>query len=613
MKMWNNFNLVKRSRLTPTNLQIQKNCLIIGDIYKKHLLVTALPRIFDIGMLSVYTSNPSIKVLMRTEKMTMNCAALLKKEYNEKNREYNKAGYDPQKRQLLEEELRSLNTYIQEIIQNGDTTHNVIIIFTVQANSQKELESRAYELKLRLQSDGFKVSGVNLMQENLFRMGVPIFFDSKLPSTVEQNIGIPLPSLGLAGLWPFVFETMKDTEGLILGYETGNHGIICFDPYYYRNSKAQAKQEQRMNGNMVVVGRSGAGKTTTMDLIILYLIRTKKKIIWIDPENKNYRMTKKYDGSFINWGRKNNIINIFDLKPISVEEDEDASIMWDSEVAIYNVVDEIKITLRYLMPSISEDTLSIIGNITKLTYQHVGIPITGSFKGLTREKFPTFSDFNDVIEAEIKKESIKKTATKRLTLLEDLKLKISPLLNEWSMYFNGKTTIDISDETGALISFGTKVLYNKEANLKNALNRIMYQYAWSLCLDDREDSAFIFDEAHTEIHDANTALLIAQFVRRSRKYRNLSVIGTQEPKDFAVEDVIIHGKSIFNSSTYKIIMSLEHDAVNDLRKLCKLNASECNLIEQFLQGDALFIAGNRRIPIHVLATEHELADMGSDV
>ena len=611
--MLNNYNLVRKSRLTPTNLQIKSTHLVIGDVYKKSLLVTQLPRIFDVGMLSVYTSNPSIKVFMRTEKMKLNCAALLKKEYNEKKREFDTAGYDPQKQQLLSDELRSLNTYIQEIIQNGDMTHNVIIIFTVQADNQKELESRAKDLQMRLQSDGFKVTGVNLMQENLMRVGTPIFKDSLLPDVIEQNIGIPLPSLGLAGLWPFIFETMKDPDGFIMGYETGNHGIICFDPYFYRNNKRQAVVEKRMNGNMVLVGASGAGKTTTMDLIVLYLRRMKKKLIWIDPENKNQYMTKKYGGTYVNWGRKNNIINIFDLKPISVEDDEDPSIMWDTETAIFNVVDDIKITLRYLIPSIADDTLNIIGDVAKLTYKKAGIPLTGSFKGLSYNDYPTFSDFDLIIDQEIKKESKKKTITKRLDLLEDLKLKITPLLNEWSMYFNGHTTINISDDPGQIISFGTKVLYNKSTNLKNALNRIMYQFAWSLCLDDTEDSAFLFDEAHTQIHDVITAELIAQFVRRSRKYRNLSIIGTQEPKDFAVDQVLIHGKSNFNRSTYKIIMSLEHDAVNDLCKLCTLNDNECNLIEQFLQGDALFIAGNRRIPMHVVATDRELSEMGSKV
>lgn len=609
----NNFDLVKKSRLTPTNLQIKNNHYVIGDQFRKSLLVTALPRCFETGMMSMYVSNPSIKVFMKTSKMTMNCAALLKKEYNEKNEEYKKSSNDPHRRQTLEDELISLNTYIQEIVQNGDTTHNLIIIFTVQSDNLKGLNEKTQDLKLKLQADGFKTISANLMQENLMRVATPIFMGSNLPKTIEDNIGIPLPSLGLAGTWPFVFETLKDPSGFILGHEAGNHGIICYDPFFYRNNKKESLETNRLNGNLILVGKSGSGKTTTMDLIVRFLIRTKKKIVWIDPENKNQYMTKKYGGTYINWGRKNNIINIFDLKPISVEDDEDPAIMWDTETAIYNVVDDIKIIMRYLTPSISDDTLSIIGDIAKLTYAKAGIPLHGSFKGLGYMDYPIFSDFDKTIDEEIKECGGKKRVAKREELLQDLKLKIMPILNEWSMYFNGHTTVNFADNERQIISFGTKVLYNKSDNLKNALNRIMYQYAWALCLDDNEDSAFLFDEAHTQIHDEVSAELVAQFVRRSRKYRNLGVIGTQEPKDFAVDKVLIHGKSMFNSSCYKIIMQLERDAITDLKKLCTLNENECNLIEQFHQGDALFVCGSRRIPMHVTPTDNELAEMGSKV
>ena len=56
----------------------------------------------------------------------------------------------------------------------------------------------------------------------------PLFVDSLLPAAVEKNIGIPLPSLGLAGLYPFVFETLKDRDGFLLGHELMNKGAILF-------------------------------------------------------------------------------------------------------------------------------------------------------------------------------------------------------------------------------------------------------------------------------------------------------------------------------------------------------------------------------------------------
>ena len=48
----------------------------------------------------------------------------------------------------------------------------------------------------------------------------------------------------------------------------------------------------------------------------------------------------------------------------------------------------------------------------------------------------------------------------------------------------------------------------------------MYNYAWSLCIDNDEWSYFILDEAHVNILEGAIASLTAQFVRRARKYEN---------------------------------------------------------------------------------------------
>jgi hypothetical protein len=46
-------------------------------------------------------------------------------------------------------------------------------------------------------------------------------------------------------------------------------------------------------------------------------------------------------------------------------------------------------------------------------------------------------------------------------------------------------------------------------------------------------------------------------------------------------------------------------------KLERINPTEADLIQDLNQGDALFICGDRRIPIHVMATNAELREMGA--
>ena len=97
--------------------------------------------------------------------------------------------------------------------------------------------------------------------------------------------------------------------------------------------------------------------------------------------------------------------------------------------------------------------------------------------------------------------------------------------------------------------------------------------------------------------------MIEQFVRRSRKYQNATILATQEVHDFTDEKILTSGKAIFNSSTYKVIMNLERDGIEDLMKLTTLTDGEARLIDGFHMGEAILIAGNKRIPIQIKVTD----------
>ena len=103
--------------------------------------------------------------------------------------------------------------------------------------------------------------------------------------------------------------------------------------------------------------------------------------------------------------------------------------------------------------------------------------------------------------------------------------------------------------------------------------------------------------------------MIGQFQRRSRKYHNVTILGTQEPHDFADPRVLAEGKAIFNNASYKLILGLDKDATKDLRKLTALSDNEIKRIARFSQGDAILIAGNKRLPIEIKATPDQLALM----
>jgi DNA helicase HerA-like ATPase len=610
-------NMIEKSKLAPTGLKVLPKYMMIGDKYIENILVTSLPPLYALGLLCEFLNDPSIKLYVKLQKSDLNMQKILTKDINDKKRRYDKTHDETEKRKILTE-LESQQEYINEVINLNDRTHNLTIIFQLSADDPTELKDERDKLKARLKVRGFSVTDGLLLQEQLFKLATPLFLMSGMNSTIEENIGVPLTSEGVAGLYPWVYETLNDPKGFLFGEELQNHGKIIFDVFYYLNEPKQARYANRLNGNVIVTGAAGSGKTTAMSLIIRQMIKNKVMTIWIDPENKNEQLTRKYGGTYISWGQKENRINVFDLKPISSDDDsEDQSRMWDTELAVNYVIEDVGNVLKFLFPALSEDALSFIGMLVKKSYAKVGIcpDASGSwasFRSKTYEDMPTFSTFDQVLSEEIERRKELAGEEENLRYLNELKRKMQRVLNEWSEYLNGYTTIRLNPSGRMIVSFGTKKLFDSSEELQNALYYIMFGYSWTLCLDDSYKSAFVVDEAHALIHRGNTSRLLSQFVRRSRKYKNVMVIGTQEPHDFADSRIITDGKAIFNNSAYKIVLGMNNDATNDLNKLESINENEAYWIENFGQGDALMIiGGQRRITIHVTPTRNELAEMGA--
>lgn len=613
-------NMIQRSKLAPTAFNVNRDMrsLCVGDKFISSLLVTSLPPRFYLGYLCDYLKNPNIKVFVKISKSSDNLVRMLNKHYQQTMERLEKA-HDETERHRLMLDLETQQAYISDVTHKGDRTHNIIIIFQVVADNLKELNDEKKSLKAALSNDQFRVIDGLMLQEELFKLVTPLFIDSGMNSNILDNIGIPLTSESVAGLYPWIFETLNDPKGYLFGEELQNGGKIFLDLFYYLNNHEEAKYSNRVSGNVIVVGRAGSGKTTGMNLLIREQIKNKIPIVWVDPENKNAQLTKLYGGTFIAWGQRGSIINVFDLKPLSTDDDtpNDEAIMWDTDQAIKKVIEDVTILMEFLFPKIEEDAIGMIGPLVYATYANVGIhPDENgkwpSFRGLGVNDMPTFTEFNTVLLKAIRASEARSGREEEVRLLLSLSRKMQRILNEWSIYFNGHTTIDTSKAKNRIVSFGTKSLFQADEKLANALYYLMFQYSWSMCLDDHERSCFVIDEAHTLILKGNTAHLMAQFVRRSRKYRNVMIIGTQEPRDFADAAVLTSGKAIFNNCVYKIVLGLSHDAILDLQKLEGINESESFWISSFGQGQALLIVGDRRrIPIHILATRNELQEIGA--
>lgn len=605
----------RRTTLAPHGLVEKDNYYIIGDKYVRVLTVSAMPKAITEGFLAQFISSPDYHIDFSTSLMNIDFASYMQKEINHLEEQINKTNTDTAREELITRYYTMQET-IKQMVANKSRTMNVVINIYITADDLQKLNEKTIAVKNRIQTDNhMRLHTLPRLQVGAMQKNSPLFIGNSLNKYVDYHIGVMLPTLTGAALWPFFYDSIDDKYGTFIGVEANTGGKIIFDQFAYLNDTENAKAQGRTAGNMLVIGKTGMGKTVFMTLLICSHIINHRKVIWLDPENKNRELTRKLEGNYIEVGLNKNVINIFDLQPVSTDADEKESeeVMYDTKIAIKNVVEDVIIMFKTLWPNIMEDEINVLDEITEKTYRVVGIDGTESFRYLKLEDYPTFTTFSVVIDQML--EEYENSSLKNKKVIEallNLQMKMRSLVGtagiegHLSRYFNGTTNINMDSlDTIGLVSFGTKHLMNTPEHIRNALLRIIFKYAWSNCLSTDEQTVFVTDEDHTYIQNEPIAALKAQFQRRARKYNTVTISGTQEVKDYNNDRIQVHGAAIFNNATYRVYFNMELDGIFELGKLVHLTDQEMDTIRFLLPHYCLFENGNRKIPVHILMSDKE--------
>ena len=589
-----------RKEIAPKGITFNANDFFISDNYATLLTVVSYPGSIYPGYLATLISGLSgVKVVAKHIPIAFSVLAkMLNKQLADIQDKYQRE-HDVTVQEKLRQDYDSLNEFITAITNNQSKVFDFQLHIMITAPSKEILEQRKIQIKDTLEGMQLRAIPLRFEQEKVLKSCLPIFERQD----IEDRIGTPIPSPTLAAMYPFVFDCIKD-PGLscLLGVDFSG-GIILFNQFLYQIKK----EHNRNNANMILLGTSGSGKSTAAKLMLRTHIRNEYKIIAIDPEGEYEDMAKLYDGDFINLGLGGEYGMINPLE-IVVDVDKEEAGKEVGKAVFVAAIQTLKTFMMYYDPSIEEDVLNLFNEVVIETYQRFNINVDTDFTTLKSEDYPTFSDVYKTIRGRILSYG---EATKERDLMERLELKVRPLTyGGLEHYFDGKTTITPKSN---FIVFNIREIMNAEENVRNALFFNILKHAWSLSLDTSINSVLVVDEAHMLLGNNNQlgANFLANIQRRARKYNTGTIIITQEPSDFAAPAVLQQGKAIFDNSSYYLVMNLKKQAVEDLGNLIDLNDNEKENIKRYNQGEGLFICGNKKLQISVIATQAELDSFGS--
>ena len=587
-----------RSQLAPKGLHFSPSEFTISDKYATILTVVSYPKYILPGYLASLTNMSGIKVVAKhipvpaqeMQKMLNKQVAELRERYNGER--------DQTVRERIRQDAESLEYFTSMIASGQARNFDFQMHVMITADTKEDLELKKLNVKNYLDSMDLRAVSLRFEQEKVLKSIIPVF----PAQDIEQRVGTPIPSVTIAAMYPFIFDSIKD-PGLscLLGVDFSG-GVILFNQFLYKIRK----ENNRNNANMIILGTSGSGKSTAAKLLLRTHIRNGCQIVVIDPEDEFRDITTAYGGDTIDIAKGGEFGLINPLEVI-IDADEEEIRQGLGYTVLTRTLQFLKAFMKYYDPSVEEDVLAMFSEVVQDTYRRFGIDFNTDFSRYTSADYPTFSD----VYATIKGRLMSMTDhTQERDVMERLELKIRPIVNELKFYFDGHTTIRKGSD---FMVFNIKELMNSDSTVKNALFFNVLKYAWGLCLDFNVDTILMVDEAHVLLGDNNVlgADFLAQVQRRARKYNTGTIIITQQPSDFSDPAVITQGKAIFDNSSYYLVMGLKKQAVEDLSLLIDLNDNEKESIKHYSQGEALFVCGSRRMRINIAVTQDELDSFGS--
>lgn len=587
-----------KSQIAPKGLEFRSADFIISDKHACILTVVSYPKIISPGYLSSLTSMSGIKVVIKHIPLPFSVISkMLNKEIADLKQRYQTEN-DRTIQERIRQDYESLEYFISMLASSQSKIYDFQMHIMITADSQDQLISKKMQIKNYLEAMEMRAFPLRFEQEKVLKSILPIY----PKQDIEDRIGTPIPAPTLAAMYPFIFDSVKDAGlSTLLGVDFSG-GVILFNQFLYQIKK----EHNRNNANLIILGTSGSGKSTAAKLMLRTHIRNDYQIVAIDPEGELEDMAKTYGGDFIDLGKGGEYGMINPLEVV-MDADEEELQQGLGYTVLTRTLQTIKAFFKYYDPTATEDVINIFSEIIQETYRRFNISFESDFSKFKSTDYPTMKDVYATIRGKLLSMPEK---SHEKDILEQLELKVRPIIKELKYYFDGHTTISPKSE---FIVFNIRELMNAETNIKNALFFNVLKYAWGLTLNKSVNTVLMIDEAHVLLSGNNTlgADFLAQVQRRARKYNTGTIMITQQPTDFSDPAVITQGKAIFDNASYYIVMGLKKQAVEDLSRLIDLNDNEKESIKKYNQGEALFVCGSRRMRINIVATEQELDSFGS--
>ncbi len=482
------------------------------------------------------------------------------------------------------------------------------MICTLFAYNLEDLDKQTEMLSTEMSKNLIGIKPAWAMQEEAFNSNMP-YVDNKI------NKQHTFDRASMATVFPFINSDIGHKNGIPLGFNRQTGLPILYDNF----------SSELNNYNMVVFGKSGAGKSVAIKTLtarssVLMGIES----LALDAEGEYGVVAEALGGvNVIISPNSKTIINLFDIEPELVRDE-----ITGKERAVLNVENKVEdvtqalvtmargstrssevneLTKQIIAESVSEeyDAYGITNDVNSIYLKRNEHAIEDSYLGRQKKEMPTIGSWYRRILKKAKQNDNPDYRFHYSYLVKVMRQYVREYDGQMA-YFDGQSTFDLLDDM-PFINLDISQLEERFA--RPLAQQILLSWVWEKYVkknsEDKTKAAkkrVLVDEAWMLLPYPEAVDFLNTMARRARK-RNVSLaVISQKFQDFYEKQEV---QVVLTSSDTKLFLAQDKSEIEYIREVFKLSEGEADFLTTCTRGEGLLKVGDDTAIISINPTKKE--------
>ena len=485
------------------------------------------------------------------------------------------------------------------------------IIATLFAYSMEELDKYTELLSSEMSKNLIDIKPAWAMQDQAYRSNMP-YCDNKMTKshTFDRR--------AMSTVFPFFTSEVGHENGIPLGFNKQTGLPILYDNF----------SPKLTNYNMVIFGKSGAGKSVTIKTITARsAVLSGIESLALDAEGEYTVVSEALGGVNVTLSpNSKTVINVFDIEPENVKDEITGKER--TVLSVENKVEDVtnglltmargstrsqevnELTKQIISEAVAEEyaALGITNNIESLYQRDENggpVDISQNYLGRTKKDMPTIGSWYKRICRKAEENENPDYRFHYSYLVKVMKQYVREYQGQMA-YFDGQSTFELLDGV-PFINIDISQLEERFA--RPLAQQIMLSWVWEKYVkknsEDKTKAAkkrVLVDEAWMLLPYPEAVDFLNTMARRARKRNVSSAVISQKFQDFYEKQEV---QAVLTSSETKLFLAQDKSEIQYLKEVFKLSEGEAGFLITCNRGEGLLKVGGDSAILAIQPTKKE--------